>query len=67
MAELSVLQLKCKCNNYPWGKKGSASLAARLCAKTPGTDFKIDDSEDYAEMWFGTVSYVLIVTIPLVK
>ncbi|QDS73832.1 hypothetical protein FKW77_006444 [Venturia effusa] len=59
----SVIQLKCLCNNYPWGKKGKDSLAAQLCEKTPGTDFKIDESKDYAEMWMGTYpelpSYVL--------
>ncbi|TKA64662.1 hypothetical protein B0A49_10918 [Cryomyces minteri] len=68
----SVLQLKCSCNQYPWGKKGSESLAARLAAKTPGwdendkgnkTDFKIDEERFYSEMWMGTYpvlpSYVL--------
>jgi mannose-6-phosphate isomerase len=45
-----VIQLKCSCNNYPWGQKGSESFAARLCAKTPGTDFKIDESKPYSEM-----------------
>lgn len=45
-----VLQLKCHCNQYPWGKVGSESLAARLCSKTPGTDFKIDEESPYAEM-----------------
>ncbi|CBX93568.1 similar to mannose-6-phosphate isomerase [Plenodomus lingam JN3] len=58
-----VLQLKCNCNQYPWGKKGSDSIAARLCEKTPGTDFKIDENNSYAEMWMGTYpdlpSYVL--------
>lgn len=44
----SVLQLKCNCNNYPWGKKGKQSAAARYCQETPGTDFKIDESKDYA-------------------
>jgi len=62
MAE-KVLQLKCSCNQYPWGRKGSESLAARLCAKTPGTDFKIDENKHYSEMWMGTYpelpSYVL--------
>ncbi|KAF1989063.1 mannose-6-phosphate isomeras-like protein [Aulographum hederae CBS 113979] len=53
MADL-VLQLKCQCNNYPWGKQGEDSLAAKLCAKTPGTDFTIDESKNYAEMWMGT-------------
>ncbi|KAI9154685.1 Mannose-6-phosphate isomerase [Paramyrothecium foliicola] len=49
------------CNSYPWGKQGSQSLAARLCAKTPGwtdeatkSDFSIDESKPYAEMWMGT-------------
>ncbi|KIW91480.1 mannose-6-phosphate isomerase, class I [Cladophialophora bantiana CBS 173.52] len=49
----SVIQLKCKCNNYPWGKKGHESLAARLCSKS-NPDFHIDDSMEYAEMWMGT-------------
>ncbi|KAF2803515.1 mannose-6-phosphate isomeras-like protein [Mytilinidion resinicola] len=58
-----VIQLKCSCNEYPWGQKGSESFAARLCAKTPGTDFKIDENKPYSEMWMGTYpelpSYVL--------
>lgn len=41
------------CNDYPWGKKGSQSLAAQLCARTPGTDFKIEEDKYYSEMWFG--------------
>jgi mannose-6-phosphate isomerase len=45
-----VLQLKCQCNQYGWGKQGSKSLAAKLCEKTPGTDFKIDENTTYAEM-----------------
>jgi mannose-6-phosphate isomerase len=48
-----VFQLSGTCNNYPWGKKGKQSLAAQLCAKTPGLDFKIEDDEFYSEMWFG--------------
>ncbi|KAH0253809.1 mannose-6-phosphate isomerase, partial [Aureobasidium melanogenum] len=57
----SVIQLSCSCNQYPWGKQGHESLAARLCEKTPGWDgekadqqFKIDDNKSYAEMWMGT-------------
>ncbi|KAJ9649234.1 hypothetical protein H2201_004242 [Coniosporium apollinis] len=46
----SVIQLKCDCNQFPWGRKGSESAAARLCAKTPGTDFKIDEDKPYSEM-----------------
>ncbi|KIX02250.1 mannose-6-phosphate isomerase, class I [Rhinocladiella mackenziei CBS 650.93] len=48
----SIIPLKCYCNNYSWGKKGRASLVARLCEKR-NPDFKIDDKE-YAEMWMGT-------------
>ncbi|RSM08170.1 hypothetical protein CEP52_004808 [Fusarium oligoseptatum] len=50
-------QLRCGCNQYPWGKQGSDSLAARLCAKTPGWEgddkknFTIDENTPYAEMW----------------
>ena len=59
----SVLQLRCGCNEYPWGKQGKQSLAADLCSRTPGTDFKIDESKCYSEMWMGTYpelpSYVL--------
>ena len=36
--------------NYPWGKKGSDSASARYCAQTPGTDFKIDENAEYAEV-----------------
>ena len=49
----SVFQLSGTCNNYPWGKKGKQSLAAQLCAKTPGIDFSVKDDEFYSEMWFG--------------
>lgn len=48
-----VFQLSGTCNNYPWGKKGRQSLAAQLCAKTPGTNFEIDDDQFYSELWFG--------------
>jgi mannose-6-phosphate isomerase len=49
----SVFQLQCSCNNYPWGKKGSESLAAKLCAKPPGVNFEIDNQKEYSEMWMG--------------
>ena len=52
----SVIQLRCECNNYPWGKKGKESLAARLCSQTPGA-LTIDDDTEYAEMWFGTLVF----------
>jgi mannose-6-phosphate isomerase len=47
-----VFQLSGSCNNYPWGKQGQQSLAARLCQKTI-KDFQIKDDEFYSEMWFG--------------
>ena len=55
-----IFQLKCSCNQYDWGKPGSKSEAARLCAKTPGwdtdengalKDFKIDENKVYSEMY----------------
>ncbi|KAK5175310.1 uncharacterized protein LTR77_000448 [Saxophila tyrrhenica] len=55
-----IYELKCSCNSYPWGKQGSNSISARLCEKQPGwldgpkSDFKIDESKPYAEMWMGT-------------
>ncbi|KAI0397904.1 mannose-6-phosphate isomerase [Xylariaceae sp. FL0594] len=48
-----VFQLAGTCNEYSWGQKGSDSLAATLCAKTPGSGFEIDPSKYYSEMWFG--------------
>ncbi len=48
-----VFRLTGTCNNYPWGKKGKESLAARLHKKSPGTGFEIKESEPYSEMWFG--------------
>jgi len=53
----SVIQVKCSCNEYPWGKTGRESLAATICEKTPGwtgkgpnEPFKLDESKPYAEM-----------------
>lgn len=58
-----VIQLKCYCNEYPWGKQGSQSAAARIASKTPGTDFKIDQSKSYAEMYVPSIrSQVCILT-----
>ncbi|TKA32846.1 hypothetical protein B0A50_01072 [Salinomyces thailandicus] len=62
MALEPIYQLRCSCNQYPWGKQGSNSLSARLCAKQPGWDgkgpkdqeFKIKEDTSYAEMWMGT-------------
>jgi mannose-6-phosphate isomerase len=49
----NVIQLKCSCNNYPWGRVGNESLAAHLCQQT-NPDFKLDEMQNYAEMWMGT-------------
>lgn len=51
---MSVIQLECQCNNYPWGKTGKESLAAQYAASTPGGTFKLDEKKEYAEMWMGT-------------
>ncbi|TQS33753.1 hypothetical protein Golomagni_05891, partial [Golovinomyces magnicellulatus] len=48
-----IFQIYGTCNNYSWGKVGTDSLAARLCAKTPGIPFEIDNDEHYSELWFG--------------
>ncbi|KAH7351070.1 RmlC-like cupin domain-containing protein [Rhexocercosporidium sp. MPI-PUGE-AT-0058] len=50
----SIIQLECQCNNYPWGKKGKESLAAKYAAATPGGSFKLDETKEYAEQWMGT-------------
>jgi len=40
--------------SYPWGKKGSSSLAAQLAEGAGIPEFKIDESKHYAELWIGT-------------
>lgn len=47
-----VFRIAGTCNNYPWGKKGSDSLAARIC-KASDENFEIKDDEPYSEIWFG--------------
>ncbi|THU87106.1 hypothetical protein K435DRAFT_804593 [Dendrothele bispora CBS 962.96] len=40
-----VIHLKCHCNEYPWRKTGSVSLAARLAASMPcTTESKLDEN-----------------------
>jgi hypothetical protein len=36
--------------SYPWGKKGSSSLAAQLAEGAGIPEFKIDESKHYAEV-----------------
>lgn len=47
-----VFRITGTCNNYPWGKKGHASLAAQLAEKSSDT-FVVKDDEPYSEIWFG--------------
>ncbi|KAI7163144.1 mannose-6-phosphate isomerase [Hortaea werneckii] len=70
MAVAPIYELKCSCNQYPWGRQGSNSLSARLCAKQPGwdgkgpkdQDFKIKEDTPYAEMWMGTYPVLPVYT-----
>jgi mannose-6-phosphate isomerase len=50
----SIIQLECDCNNYEWGKKGEASLAAKYASATPGTSFRTEPDKYYSEIWMGT-------------
>jgi hypothetical protein len=63
----SLIQLECGCNNYPWGKKGKDSLAAKYAASTPGGSFKLDESKEYAEvcssMPVSCFSFISLVTM----
>ncbi|KAK1757042.1 RmlC-like cupin domain-containing protein [Echria macrotheca] len=47
-----VFRLKGECNHYPWGKKGSQSLAAQLHGKNDKS-FSPKEDEYYSELWFG--------------
>ncbi|KAI1495780.1 RmlC-like cupin domain-containing protein [Biscogniauxia marginata] len=53
MSQQLVFQLAGTCNQYPWGRRGRESLAATLCASTPGSDFEVEDDKNYSELWFG--------------
>ena len=48
----TMLKLKCAVQNYGWGKVGSASEVAKLCAADGGS--AIDEAQPYAELWMGT-------------
>ncbi|KAH9929240.1 RmlC-like cupin domain-containing protein [Fomitopsis serialis] len=50
----TLIRLRTAVQQYPWGKQGSASLAARLAKNSVGPDFSIDESKTYAEIWMGT-------------
>lgn len=50
--QVPLIRLQCGVNSYDWGKKGQASVAAKLAAATPSTDFTIQDDRPYAEVCF---------------
>jgi len=56
----SIIQLECQCNNYPWGKKGKDSLAARYAAATPGGSFELDEKKEYAEVGISHLKVLLL-------
>ena len=47
------MELKCKVQNYHWGKVGAESLVAKF-AETAVADFKLEEGKNYAELWMGT-------------
>ena len=47
------MELSCAVQNYAWGKPGNASEVA-LLQSSANSDFKIDESKPYAELWMGT-------------
>lgn len=47
------MELTCAVQNYAWGKSGNASEVA-LLQSSANSDFKIDESKPYAELWMGT-------------
>lgn len=47
--QVPLIRLRCGANSYDWGKKGSASAAARFAAATPSDDFSVQDDRPYAE------------------
>ncbi|CAH1155756.1 unnamed protein product [Phaedon cochleariae] len=47
------MELKCKIQNYEWGKKGSKSKVAILYGNV-NEKFVIDEDVPYAELWMGT-------------
>lgn len=47
------MELLCKVQKYEWGKLGSKSVVAKLCANVDQT-FVINENTPYAELWMGT-------------
>ena len=48
----AVLPLRCKAQNYAWGKVGAASMVAQVKAVDP--EFAVEPEQTYAEYWMGT-------------
>ncbi|XP_037403982.1 mannose-6-phosphate isomerase 1-like [Triticum dicoccoides] len=46
------LRLRCGVQQYEWGRRGAASLVARLSAADSAAE--IDEARPYAELWMGT-------------
>lgn len=47
------MELKCKVQNYDWGKLGRESTVAKLL-KSADPSVIIDENQPYAELWMGT-------------
>ncbi|KAJ2947417.1 hypothetical protein O0L34_g17196 [Tuta absoluta] len=47
------MELKCKVQNYDWGKLGKESIVAKLIASAYPEE-TIDECKPYAELWVGT-------------
>ncbi|KAL1748751.1 RmlC-like cupin domain-containing protein [Schizophyllum fasciatum] len=48
-----IVRLACQVQPYSYGKKGSKSLAARYALATPENNFKLDENQEYGEIWMG--------------
>lgn len=48
-----MVRLACQVQPYSYGKKGSSSLAARYALATPEGNFKLDEDQEYGEIWMG--------------
>lgn len=46
------MELKCKVQNYDWGKLGLGSAVAKLVSSADPT-VKVEEDKPYAELWIG--------------
>ncbi|KAK7045616.1 hypothetical protein VNI00_007449 [Paramarasmius palmivorus] len=49
----AFIRPSCPVQPYPYGKKGSKSLAAQFAVATPENEFHIDENQPYGEIWMG--------------